>query len=607
MESIILHMPEEKSFQSLCTRLESRNTKDALQSLADIFLKLMAGKQIDFVDDNNEMLPTPLYVKQLMLSRYQIKGVYVRFCAMMLCDPHNLRTYLSFLPESYVRAYRELLLRHFVPMDELRDKFGIKVKVPSEFRYSWNKRTLLDMPFIEYFYSGYDEHFNYTYSVGMLQSMREFFYEALLPGMSKLVVSDTLPKGITECCNELSSLQIMPVVEALLERDILEYGTSRFSAASVKKAAKQLGASEFFTKTSHPKELALMRNSFLLQTAGIAKKFTRKASMPENIEDKIMFIIMKMLNEKEQTYPMILGHITGLRSSVYRICNGKTIIERILSNIKKLPSGKWVSVDSFINHVFLSNAYYGSLHFVQNSNSNGNFCNKFPREEHTIDFFHQITEMGIPYVRGLLFMLASWGVLDIGCRDFNNTDISPYDSLQYIRLTNLGEYVFDLVETYEKPAMENECAFFELDPERLIIRSLSDNNPYENLLTDTCISIGNHRYKMNEETFLANCHNRTDVVEKIDFFKRYISGDLSATWEAFFTSLLNRCKPLTPIDIRNYHLYSISPDNSDLIHLLTSDSILRKLYIRAENYIILVKSENQTKFENRLKSLGYLV
>ena len=95
--------------------------------------------------------------------------------------------------------------------------------------------------------------------------------------------------------------------------------------------------------------------------------------------------------------------------------------------------------------------------------------------------------------------------------------------------------------------------------------------------------------------------------EKISFFKRYISGDLSPVWEAFFNRLLDRCKPLKPLNSSNYHIYTLSSSNQQLVRLLTSDPILRPLIIKAENYIFLVESSNQTKFENRLKSLGYLI
>ena len=605
MPNIDLYIPDTKKFQSLREQLEYHNNKDTLQEVAEIFLKAFGQKPIVFWKDE-KLAPTPTYVNSLLSSRNQIKLVYTQFCAMMLCEKRNMGTFFSLLPEKQTKALKDLLLRHYIPMTDMEVKYGIPLKQNNN-RYGWRNRDLLDLPFIDYIYSGYDSDWNYTYNICIQEGLREFIYEALLPGMSQLEVCEELPKAIHTHDNELSSLQILPVVEALLERDILEFNGARFTAASVKKAAKQLGAKEFFTNNLLPKELTQIRNSFLLQTAGFVNKLTKKVKKPDAPEDAIKHYVRKMLPLTTQTYPMVMNYITGLRPNHYYNCYGASLIQQTISILMELPSDKWVSVDSFIRHAFESNHHYSHLAFFYRSNSSTTINNKFARTEHVIDYFNQINEMGKPYVKGLLFLFASWGILEAGCRDYSKDDVSPYDSILYIRRTRLGEYVFDISPTYQAPILDIEEVLFELDPERLIIRSLPKDNPYESLLTDTCTSIGNRRYKVNAETFLAHCKSRRDVEQKIDFFKRYISGELSPLWQEFFDSLLKRCKPLTPMELSKYHLYSISPDNKVLVRLLASDPILQKLIIRAENYIILVTNANHTKFENRLKSLGYLI
>lgn len=605
MSNIDLYIPEPKTFQTLREQLEYHNNKDTLQKVAEIFFKAFGQKTIVFWK-NEKLAPTPMYVTSLLASRNQIKFVYTQFCAMMLCEKRNMRSFFSLLPDKVVRAMRDLLLLHYIPMADFEKKYGIPVK-QNERRYGWRNTATLDLPFVEYLFSGYDNSFNYTYNVSIQEGIREYIYEALLPGMCQLEVLEQLPESVHTYENELSTLQIQPVVEALLERGILDFNGNRFLAGSIKKAAKQLGAKEFFTNSSYPKEMTLMRNSFLLQTAGYVSKLTRKGIKSDKAEDVIKHYVRKMLTLTSQTYPMMLNYISGLRPNHYYNCYGSSLIERLVTCLKELPSSKWVSVESFIRHSFESSHYHNHLNFFYRSNYSATINNKFKSIEHEITYFQQIDEMGKPYIKGWLFLFASWGLLDIGCRDYEKNDNTPYDSLLYIRFTHLGEFVFDLSRTYQAPAIDSEEALFELDPERLIIRSLPEDNPYESLLTDTCTSIGNRRYKMNAETFLAHCKSRNDVVQKIEFFKRYISGELSPLWQEFFDSLLKRCKPLTPLELNKYHLYSISPDNETLVKLLSSDPILQKLIIRAENYIILVTTANHNKFENRLKSLGYLI
>lgn len=604
MPNIDLYIPETKAFQTLREQLEYHNNKDTLQEVAEIFLKAFGRTPIVFWN-NEQLAPTPTFVTNLLASRNQIKLVYTQFCALMLCEKRNMRTFFSLLPDNKVRAMRDLLLLHYIPLTDFETKYGIPV-IQNEHRYGWRNKATLDLPFIEYLFSGYDNNYNYTYNVSIQNGIREYIYEALLPGMCQLEVFEQLPESIHTHENELSALQILPVVVALLENDALEFNGTRFMAASVKKAAKQLGGKEFFSGSTLPKEITMIRNSFLLYAAGYVDKLTKKVKMPDKAEDAIKHIVRKMLTLTPQTYPMVLNYISGLRPSHYYDCYGSSIIEQLISSLKTLPC-QWVSVESFIRKSFESTHYHRYLNFYYRSNYSVTINNKFKYIEHEIKYFQQIDELGIPYVKGLLFFFASWGLLDIGTRDFDKNDNTPYDSLLYIRFTHLGEYVFDLTRTYQAPVIDNEEALFELDPERLIIRSIAEANPYESLLTDTCTSIGNRRYKMNAETFLAHCKSRNDVVQKIDFFKRYISGDLSPIWEDFFDSLLKRCKPLTPLDLSKYHLYSISPDNKTLVRFLSADPILQKLIIRAENYIILVTNDNHAKFENRLKSLGYLI
>ena len=607
MPNIDLYIPDSKAFQILRERLEYHNNKDTLQEVAEVFLKAFGQSPIVFWN-NEQLAATPTYVSCLLSSRNQIKLVYTQFCAMMLCEKRNMQAFFSLLPEKQTKALRDLLLYHYIPMADLETKYDIPlINNSSNNSYGWRNKAKLDLPFVEYLFSGYDNKWNYTYKIRIQEGFREFIYEPLLPGMSQLEIYDELPKSINTHDYELSTLQIVPVVEALLEREILEFNGARFTTASIKKAAKQLGAEEFFSNNTLPKEMTLIRNSFLLQAAGFVDKMTKKVKRHDSAEEAIKHYVRKMMPLTNQTYPMVMNYISGLRPNHYYNCYGTSLIERTISNLMDLPTGKWISVDSFIRHSFDSKPYHNQLTFFYRSNSAAKINNKFARIEHEIDYFNQINELGKPYVKGLLFLLASWGILEAGCRDYSKDDVSPYDSLLNIRLTRLGEYVYDLSPTYEAPITNNEEALFELDPARLIIRSLTENNPYESLLTDTCTSIGNHRYKMNAETFLARCCRRKDVEDKIAFFKRYISGELSPLWEEFFDSLLKRCKPLTPLDLSKYHLYSISPDNKELVKLLSSDPILQELFIRAENYIILVPNANHTKFENRLKSLGYLI
>ena len=112
---------------------------------------------------------------------------------------------------------------------------------------------------------------------------------------------------------------------------------------------------------------------------------------------------------------------------------------------------------------------------------------------------------------------------------------------------------------------------------------------------------------MSPESFLNHCSSKDDVEKNVEQFRNFVCAKPPKIWEDFFAEIKNRVSPLTSDSPHNYHIFSISPANKGLIQLLTTDSELRSLIIRAEGCRILVTNSNMTKFKNRLKAFGYLL
>ena len=208
-------------------------------------------------------------------------------------------------------------------------------------------------------------------------------------------------------------------------------------------------------------------------------------------------------------------------------------------------------------------------------------------------------------IRMCAFWLASLGMAEVALCEKPNIEVSPFDRLAYLRLTPLGRYAFGVADSYEAPEQEH-VAYFELDPDRLIIRSLVEPNPYAQLLTDTSTAISKNRYETSALSVLASCHTKADVESKIKIFRQFIASELPPLWEQFFKTLLQHCHPLKE-DKTGYKRYSLDPENRDLIQLVTTDPVLRQIVIRAEGFRILVKNDDLKKFETQLKKHGYLL
>ena len=203
-------------------------------------------------------------------------------------------------------------------------------------------------------------------------------------------------------------------------------------------------------------------------------------------------------------------------------------------------------------------------------------------------------------------MLSAFGFVEIAYREQPAANAtSYYDGLEYVRLTNLGLYALGIKRKYEHTAA-SDVKYFELDTQRLIIKALTDANPYESLLGNMATQISKRMYKVDYETFLAGCEKQQEVNAKIDFFKRYVCDAPPANWLQFFESIKKRCKPMKAPQ-KKYALLQIPADDKELQRIILSDPVIRKYTLKAEGFILLVEITNKSKVEDALKKYGYLL
>ncbi|MDE5651160.1 MAG: hypothetical protein K2I35_09210, partial [Duncaniella sp.] len=183
---------------------------------------------------------------------------------------------------------------------------------------------------------------------------------------------------------------------------------------------------------------------------------------------------------------------------------------------------------------------------------------------------------------------------------------SPYQGLNYIRLTALGRYALGLDKEYVAEGNREEEQLFELSDEKLIIRSLSEANPYESMLNDIANPIGNHRYAVTTSSFLRNCTSVINITQKISTFRQLISPKPPENWENFFKQLKDNTGKVTKT-AGVYMIYEIDPSDLRLHEIIASDPTVRKITRRAENYLLLIESGKFALFRERLKTYGYLV
>ena len=325
-------------------------------------------------------------------------------------------------------------------------------------------------------------------------------------------------------------------------------------------------------------------------------------------EDRMRHFLKNVDAATRFLLPYFYPHIKGLRKKLIERNRLEQVCGMLFDRLK-YSDGRWVQIAEVLGEELsctnedIAVVIRSLLVFDPTEQSDDvDLVNEFSRKNFTLDSF--LTEFGLTALRATAFMLSSIGLAEVALSPLHRTE-SPFAGVEYVRLTPLGRYAFELEQSYEAPHIEQK-AYFELDPDRLIIRSLVEPNPYAQLLRDTSAPISKNRFETSASSFLANCKSREDVENKIAVFRQFISSELPPLWKQFFDLLLRHCHPLQP-DTESYKHYRLSSDDTELIHLITTDEQLRRLVIRAEGYLILVRQADMRKFEEVLKKHGYLL
>lgn len=555
-----------------------------------------------------------------MLKSTSPKYAIAEGVTLILASKDNLQYYVDSLNPKMRELWKTILLNGYVSQDRAKEILGTKSNLfDTKYSYyysnsfSWNKREygwwitshLRSGKKLDFGYRSYEDF------ITVSNAIRGIFFPSFFPELQQPDHSlDTLPEGNWRTIDfETDSLAAFNLFSGLFKQGELPMKKKGITAADMKRANKKLALSEFFPDDSNEFGQYLRAYNYMgvlglnehLKSKYKAKKIM---SYPDTLLD-----LFKDFEKFDHYLPSLLyPHIKGLRQNQTRWGNHDKLCKYMIEWLKDHPN-KWVSINEIYMRIVglgsdgTSNIYTALVYSPNDEQNTAEITNLYSLEIINVETY--ACEFGYAGLQSFGFILASLGMAEIAL----NTSLPPtrglFSPLEYLRLTPLGCYALGVTKDYEAPAIQQE-AYFELDPERLIIRSLQDPNPYEQLLRDTAMPISRGRFQTSALSFLTNCHSRDDVEGKINIFKQFIANELPPLWEQFFQTLLQHCHPLFE-DIISYRHYTLKPDNYDLIHLITTDPVLRQIVIRAEGYRILVKYEDIRKFETQLKKHGYLL
>ena len=624
LPSLVLEEPTAEQWNATTSLLENCCNKQELLTYAETFSPWFNKYSKVMRATRNGRIVEATETTQMMKSGTSKNGI-AQGVALILASEQNLKQYIDTLSTEMKSLWRIVLANVFVSMRTAKRVLGVSHDLFKTDRYSyyysnsfvWNSREYGWFSATDCFgdkpdrwgYRGKEKYITVNCFV------RKLFFHHFFPEASESDVSLTeLPEGEWHTINlESDSISNYNLFCGLYQQGEFYLKKKGISASDIKQAQKKMMLTELFPGDDNEYRRNLRVHNYLqlLSLNESCKLIDRKMQKKATIvpyEDTLRDIIANFSHFGHYLPAMLFPHVKGLRKQMTDYGRETKLAEMLFSWLREEPE-RWISINDLLLKIMdlesdgTTSRYSILVYHPNDEIPSSPLLNEYSGRSITAEHYTQ--EFGYTALQGLALMLCSLGIAEVALRDDIHRHLSPFDSIDYVRLTDLGRYALGITDEYIAPEQEH-VAYFELDPERLIIRSLVEPNPYAQLLTDTSVAISRNRFETSALSFLANCHTKADVESKISIFRQFISSDLPPLWEQFFQQLLRHCHPLKE-DKTGYKRYVLDPSNRDLIQLVTTDPVLRQVVIRAEGYRIMVKNDDLNKFENQLKKHGYLL
>jgi hypothetical protein len=216
-----------------------------------------------------------------------------------------------------------------------------------------------------------------------------------------------------------------------------------------------------------------------------------------------------------------------------------------------------------------------------------------------------------PFLKGFMFLLAAFGVVDIAYNTPKNEHIrkkemnylSVFDGLQYIRLTPLGAFILGLTKDFAFKD-KKESANLVLDDKRLLITLDGKDRLKAMVLGQLADKISENCYKVTFGSFLKACDSQDDIEDKIILFRKKVSAKPPRIWEDFLSGILDKINPLIPEPGLSVFRLKEQPE---LIELMARDEVLQKYILKAEGHHVLIPAKSLYKVKKRLEAFGYFI
>lgn len=583
--------------------LDSKYKLDELNAFAQHFKDVFKSYRV--VDKDGYVIRQ---LSALLLDKVKYKADYVNAIAVIAGDPENFKTYFNLLSPKTKLVWDFCFRYCYVSEKEAYEALGENVIVSRRERY-WSYKSFSKPDYAWFLHSG---GYNYGLDcdfISIYDEWRELYAKSIFQedykdmllhkGIEQLPIAD----GLYTYGNENGIGKHLNMIQLLWKQGTIEFGATKMLATVVKKAAQQLGIREFFPD-SDKKELQLCAAGLMVPALA---SYVRRVKEPiTHYWEDIKQATLKF--DYEYMLMVFLEHLRGIRRDYMLGNSSYSMLHGAVLNTLLLLNDNWHDFDSFYMKFMHCHSDKVSLCMMTQGMLYNSSFYLAEGDGRRLPITDVQSSVGVTVIQELLFLLATYGIIEIAYTMPDEDSMTPYSNLKYVKLTNLGKFVLGKQSDYTPVEMKKPTEYFEVDEERLLIRALfiDGENPYEGLLSNLAEPIGNHRYHVTPSAFLKNCEKLDDVEAKEEFFRKNVCEEPSEVWKDFFHKMIMRCYPLQS-PANSYFVYKIEKNNDELLRIIATDKYIKEHTLRAEGYHLLIERKALEAVKKHLRDYGFLM
>jgi len=413
--------------------------------------------------------------------------------------------------------------------------------------------------------------------------------------------------------NEENILSVIDMISEMYKTNLINIGkTGEKPLAKTLNIIKNTTTHNDFYKTSRIDNLAIdmLTRSFYF--------FNMNSKSIQKGELKILkkFISLQFAHKLSYSISRVFfSHLKKVRYAPH-LNNEKEMFGILKEIIDAMPKESWVESDQLVNfcsyrdiRIDLNSKYETTNYYLEVDPIDGNeWNNKVYAEDN-----HYRSVVLEPVIKALFFYLGALGVVELKYDDPVSTRkltakakpyISLWDGLRYVKLTDLGKYLFGITKSYQVKKVINKSSKIKFDEYKPII-SIDKNDfvmiaklePYTELYDKD-------KYILSYKKIFQGCSTNKMLELKIDKFYTLFDEPVPVLYDDYFDDILSRANLLK---INSDQIVIELKNDKRLLNLFMQNKKIQELIIKASGYRVIVSSNDLSKLSKIVKDNGFFI